>query len=60
MIEIEKYNNNLVNPKTIINIIDYVKNVNKLKYNIDIETYNEKYEAEKDDNAQKICPLCRL
>ena len=37
MCEIEKYNNNLVSSKTIITIIDYVKAVNRLKYNIDID-----------------------
>jgi hypothetical protein len=30
------------------------------QYNIDIEAYNEKYEEEKENNIQKICPLCRL
>ena len=37
MCEITKYNNSLIDSKTIINIIDYVKAVNKLKYNIDID-----------------------
>ena len=37
MCEITKYNNSLVESKTIINIIDYIKAINKLKYNIDIE-----------------------
>jgi hypothetical protein len=37
MCKITKYNNSLIDSKTIINIIDYVKAVNKLKYNIDID-----------------------
>jgi phage anti-repressor protein len=41
MCEIDKYNNNLVSSKTIINIIDYVKAINKLKYNIDINFIDE-------------------
>jgi hypothetical protein len=41
MCEIEKYNNNLVNSKTIITIIDYVKAVNRLKYKIDIDFIDE-------------------
>ena len=41
MCEITKYNNSLVDFKTIINIIDYVKAINKLKYNIDIDFIDE-------------------
>jgi hypothetical protein len=41
MCEITKYNNSLVDSKTIINIIDYVKAINKLKYNIDIDFIDE-------------------
>jgi phage anti-repressor protein len=41
MSDIEKYNNNLVNSKTIITIINYVKAVNRLKYNIDIDFIDE-------------------
>jgi hypothetical protein len=29
------------------------------QYDIDIEDYNEKYEEEKKDTSQKMCPLCR-
>ena len=35
-ITIEEYNSYLVENQVNINIIDYVKEVNKLKYNIDI------------------------
>jgi len=34
--DIEEFNNKLIERKQIINIIEYVKEVNKLKYNIDI------------------------
>ena len=37
----KKYNNNLVNSKTIITIIEYVKAVNRLKYKIDIDFIDE-------------------
>ena len=50
MCEITKYNNNLIDSKTIINIIDYVKAVNKLKYNIDIDFIDKFIElVDKDD-----------
>ena len=50
MSEITKYNNSLIDSKTIINIIDYVKAVNKLKYNIYIDFIVEFIElVDKDD-----------
>ena len=38
---IEEYNNYLVENQVNINIIDYVKEINKLKYNIDISFIDE-------------------
>jgi hypothetical protein len=40
-VRLKKYNNNLVNSKTIITIIEYVKAVNRLKYKIDIDFIDE-------------------
>ena len=49
MIDIIKFNNDLVESKRNINIIDYVKEINKLSYNIDIEFIDEFIElVEKD------------
>jgi hypothetical protein len=47
--DIKQYENNL---------IQYNKNIEL--FNNDIEEYNELYAQEKEDNSQKICPLCRL
>jgi hypothetical protein len=45
-----EYNIYLVNNKININIIEYVKEVNKLKYNIDIDFIDEFIElVSKDD-----------
>ena len=41
MIDIIKFNNDLVESKRNINIIDYVKEINRLSYNIDIEFIDE-------------------
>ena len=41
MINIIKFNNDLVESKRNINIIDYVKEINKLSYNIDIDFIDE-------------------
>jgi len=38
---IEEYNNYLVENQINVNIIDFVKEVNKLKYNIDISFIDE-------------------
>lgn len=46
---IEKYENDL---------IQYKKDVEQ--YYIDMEEYDELYSQEKEDNSQKLCPLCRL
>ncbi len=46
---IEKYENEL---------LQYKKDVEQ--FNIDIEEYNELYAQEKEDNSQRLCPLCRL
>jgi hypothetical protein len=46
---IEKYENDL---------IQYKKDVEQ--YYNDIEEYDELYSQEKEDNSQKLCPLCRL
>ncbi len=46
---IENYENNL---------IQYNKDLEQ--YYIDIEKYDELYDEEKEDNSQKICPLCRV
>ena len=47
--DIKQYENDL---------IQYNKNIEL--FNNDIEEYNELYAKEKEDNSQKICPLCRL
>lgn len=47
--DIKQYENDL---------IQYNKNIEL--FNNDIEEYNELYAQEKEDNSQKICPLCRL
>lgn len=39
-------------------LIQYNKNVEQ--FNNEIEEYNELYAQEKEDNSQKLCPLCRL
>ena len=66
MCEIEKYNNKLILSKEIISIVEYVKNINKLKYNIDIDFIDEFIElVNKDEccihheNLQKygVCTL---
>ena len=49
MIDIIKFNNDLVEAKRNINIIDYVKEINKLSYKIDIDFIDEFIElVEKD------------
>jgi hypothetical protein len=47
--DIKQYDNDL---------IQYNKNIEL--FNNDIEEYNELYAQKKEDNSQKICPLCRL
>ena len=39
-------------------LIQYNKHVEQ--FNNEIEEYNELYAQEKEDNSQKLCPLCRL
>jgi hypothetical protein len=39
--KIQEYNSNLIENQITINIIDYVKEVNKLSYNIDISFIDE-------------------
>jgi len=38
---VQEYNNYLVENKITIDIIDYVKEINKIKYNIDISFIDE-------------------
>jgi len=50
-------NNEYIN-KYEIDLIKYKNDF--IKYENDIEEYNKLYATEKENNAQKICPLCRL
>ena len=52
------FENNEILKQYEIDMLQYKKMLEQ--YYIDIEAYNEKYEEEKEDNAQKICPLCRF
>ena len=50
MIDIIKFNNDLIESKKVINIIDYVKEINKISYKIDIDFIDEFIElVEKDE-----------
>ena len=51
MIDIIKFNNDLVESKRNINIIDYVKEINRLSYNIDIEFIDEFITLVEKDNC---------
>ena len=50
-------NNEYIN-KYEIDLIKYKNDF--IKYENDIEEYNKLYATEKENNAQKICPLCRV
>jgi hypothetical protein len=61
--QINKYNNNLIESKTIINIKDYIKDIYKLKYNNNLNIFDEfglnnidstKYNLIKSDNNKYI------
>ena len=53
MIDIIKFNNDLIESKRNINIIDYVKEINKLSYNIDIDFIDEFIELVEKDAREK-------
>ena len=58
-VELKKWFENNKNIKQYEDdLIQYNKNVEQ--FNNDIEEYNELYSQEKEDNSQKLCPLCRL